>query len=263
MKLILTPRRHAVPLKPGERRATPEEKSAQIAEGRRKMTQTLMRRFPQAKILGIEGADRIIVDLPDSELDLPARIRESLDVVSGPVPGDGPPMPVWRADLPPTLETVEAMYGERLYRPTVVAIVRDDYGRILFVQAARNAEWGVVQGGIEERESPSVALFRELKEEISAGARRVRRRPPVFVGCIDIDAEPGAADHLRFTKGVRYFIYDVAYHGPERLVLKKDELSAYEWVPPILGDPRMLALLSGTRPAKQALIIGSLVRILA
>ena len=33
MKIVLTPRRHAVPLKPGERLPTPEENLARIAEG--------------------------------------------------------------------------------------------------------------------------------------------------------------------------------------------------------------------------------------
>lgn len=262
MKLILTPRRHAAPLAPGERPQTPEEASAEIAEGRRAMVAGLARLFPQVRILGIQGASELLVELPDSELDLPARIRAALDVESGPAPDGGPPMPVWRDGLPPTLETVEAMYREGLYRPTVVAIVRDEAGRVLLVQAARNGEWGVVQGGIEPGESPTVALFREIKEEIGAGARRVRSRPPAFVGCADIDAEPGTADHLRFTKGVRYFVYDVAYRGPERLRLQPAEISDHAWVEPRFDDARLLACLSASRPQKTRLIIAALLRIL-
>ena len=263
MKLILTPRRHAVALKPGERRKTPEEKSAEIAEGRRKMVLDLKKKFRDVIVLGIEGEQDILIEIPDGDPGLKDRIRAELDVETGPVPGDGPPMPVWRADLAPTLETVEGMYRDRLYRPTVVAIVRDDEGRILLVQAERNDEWGVVQGGIEAGESPPVALFREIKEEIGAAARRVRRRPPKFVGCADIDAEPGTADHLRFTKGVRYFVYDVAYHGPARLKLKKDELKDCAWVGPRFDDPQLLSRLSATRPAKQRLIFAALIRVLA
>lgn len=171
-------------------------------------------------------------------------------------------MPVWRDDLQPTLETVQAMYRARDYRPTVLAVVRDDAGRVLLVQSIRNFEWGFVQGGIEESESPGVALFREIKEEIGVGARRVRRRPPKFVGCADIDAEPGSADHLKFTKGFRYFVYDVAYHGPEQLRLQSTELSAHAWVEPRFDDARLLACLSGSRPQKSRLIIALLIKVL-
>ncbi len=262
MKLILTPRRHAVPLAPGEILPTPEEKSAAIAEGRRAMVAGLARLFPQVRILGIQGRGEILVELPDSELELPARIRAALDAESGPAPDGEPPMPAWRDGPPPTSETVEAMYRERLYRPTVVAIVRDQAGRVLLVQAARNGEWGVVQGGIEPGESPTAALFREIKEEIGVGARRVRSRPPAFVGCADIDAEPGTADHLRFTKGVRYFVYDVAYRGPERLRLQRSEISDHVWVEPRFDDARLLECLAASRPQKTRLIVAALVKIL-
>jgi len=262
VKIILTPRRHAVALKPGERHPTPEEKSAMIAEGRRAMAAGLMRMFPQATILGIQGKGEILVELPDDDPGLKDRIRAELDVETGPAPGEGPPMPVWREDLQPTLETVQAMYRALDYRPTVLAVVRDDAGRVLLVQSIRNFEWGFVQGGIEASESPSVALFREIKEEIGVGARRVRRRPPRFIGCADIDAESGAADHLKFTKGVRYFVYDVAYHGPERLSLQSTELSAHAWVEPRFDDARLLACLAGARPQKSRLIIAALIKVL-
>lgn len=262
MKIILTPRRHAVPLAPGERHKTPEEKSAEIAEGRRTMVAGLIRTFPEVRILGIQGAAEILVELPDGDADLLSRIRAELDLEGGPAPGEGPPMPVWRDDVLPTFETIQAMYRERLYRPTVVAIVRDEAGRLLLVQSMRNFEWGVVQGGVEERESPQVALFREIKEEIGVGARRVRRRPPRFIGCADIDAEAGSADHMKFTKGVRYFVYDVAYVGPERLSLQSTELAAHVWVEPRFDDARLLACLAASRPQKTRLIIAALIKIL-
>lgn len=258
MRLVLTPRRHAVPMRPDERPPTPEENLARVAEARRQMVLGLQRRFPQVRILGIEGKSEILVELPDSEPHLPHAIRAALDVESGPV-RDDPLMPVWR-DIPPVLESVESSYRDRQYRPTVVAIVRDAEGRILLVQAARDGEWGVVQGGIEEGEPPLVALGRELGEEVSIGPERfVATR---FIGCADIAAAPGSADRMRFVAGVRYFVFEVAYRGSGELVLQKEELSGYAWVGPRFDDPDFLEKLAGTRPAKCRLILASLVRIL-
>lgn len=260
MKIILTPHRDAVALKPGERLPTPEEQSASIAAGRRAMAQALMRRFPQVKVIGIEGKGEILVELPDDDPDLPARIRAELGVESGPAPGSRPDMPVWR-DIPPSAESVAEAYARRDYRPTVMAIIRDEAGRLLLVQAARNAEWGVVQGGIEEGESPLIALARELREEIDVGAEFYA--PSGSIGCAHIDAAPGTADHLTFTAGVRYFIFEVAYRGSGVLKLQKEELSDYAWVEPRFDDLRLLTMLAGTRVAKCRLILGALVRILA
>lgn len=263
MKIIITPRRHGVPLKPGERRPTPEENAAAIADGRRQMAADLVRKFPQAKVLGIEGADRILVDLPDSEPDLPSRIRAALDVETGPVPGQGPPEPVWRSDIQPTFEAVADAHRGKEYRPTVVAIVRDERGRVLLVQSRFNAaEWMLVQGGIEEGESPIPALTRELREEIGVGPRRTKSKPARFVGVADLDAEDGRTDKRGFTKGKRYFIYEVTYRGPEKLKLQDSELAGCEWVGPRLDDPRLLQLLSGVRHGKSLLLIGAIIRVL-
>ncbi|HJV33228.1 MAG TPA: NUDIX hydrolase, partial [Patescibacteria group bacterium] len=182
---------------------------------------------------------------------------------TGPVPGDGPPEPVWRSDIPPSFEAVAAAHRDKEYRPTVVAIVRDDQGRMLFVQSRFNPdEWMFVQGGVETGESLSAALTRELREEIGVGPRRTRSRPPRFIGTADLDAEEGRTDKRGFTKGKRYFIYEVAYRGPEKLKLQDAELSAFAWVPPVFADPLMLSLLKGVRAGKRSLMVGAIVRIL-
>ncbi|HTK59927.1 MAG TPA: NUDIX domain-containing protein [Candidatus Baltobacteraceae bacterium] len=264
MKLVLTPSRHGVPLKPGERRPTPEENSAAIARGRHEMAVQLMRRFPQAKILGIEGKGELLIEIPDGDPDLPARIRRELDVETGPDPAGDPLDPVWRSDLQPTAEAVAEAHRAKEYRPTVVVVVRDAQGRFLLVQSRFNPdEWMLVQGGIEEGESLFAALTRELREEIKAGPRRTRSQPPTFLGIADLDAEEGRTDKRGFTKGKRYFIYEVAYRGPETLKLQESELSAYAWVGPRLDDPELLKRLARVRPGKSKLLIGAIIRALS
>jgi 8-oxo-dGTP pyrophosphatase MutT (NUDIX family) len=263
MKLILTPRRHAVALQPGERRKTPEENAKEIAEGRRRLVAELKKRFRGVIVLGIEGEQEILIEIPDDDPGLKDRIRAELDCETGPAPGDGPPMPVWRDDIQPTFEAVAEAHRAKEYRPTVVAIVRDERGRILLVQSRFNAaEWMLIQGGIEEGESPIPALTRELREEVGVGPRRTRSKPPRFVAVADLDAEDGRTDKRGFTKGKRYFIYEVAYRGPEKLTLQDSELAGYEWVGPRLDDKRLLALLSGVRQGKSQLLMGAIIRVL-
>jgi len=264
VKIIITPRRHGVPLKSGEKLPTPEENSARIAEGRRKMVESIHRNFPTVKILGIVGKGEVLAEFPDDDLELPARMRATLEIETGTVPGQGPPEPLWRSDIQPTFEAVAEAHHGKEYRPTVVGIVRDEDGRILLVQSRFNPdEWMFVQGGIEERESPLVALSRELREEVGIGPRRIRSRPPRFIGVADLDAEDGRTDKRGFLKGKRYFIFEVTYRGPEKLKLQDAELSASAWVSSTLGDPQMMALLSGVRSGKRGLMIGALIRILA
>lgn len=86
--------------------------------------------------------------------------------------------------------------------------------------------------------------------------------PSGYVGTADLDAEEGRADKRGFAKGKRYFIYEVAYRGPEELRLQASELSDCAWVAPRFDDLRLLKMLSGIRPGKCRLIVGALVRIL-
>ncbi len=260
MKIVITPRRHAVPVKPGERPPTPEENSARIAAGRRAMVTGLLRRFPQARIVGIQGQSEILVDLPDSEPHLPSAIRAALDVETGPAPGEGPPSPERRA-IEPTAEAVAEAHAGLEYRPTVVAVIRDGHGRVLMVQSVHDRnEWMFIQGGIEPGESPLAALGREIGEEIGVGAERYA--PGAYVGTFDLDAEGSRTDKRGFTKGKRYFIYEVAWRGPEELRLQASELAGYEWIAPRFDDPRLLALLSGMRVGKGRLLIAALARVI-
>ncbi len=264
MKLIITPRRHAVPVKPGDPILTEEGQLAAIARGRHEMVMKLMKRFPQAKILGIEGSSEILVELPDDAHGLKDRIRAELDVETGPAERD-PQMPIWRTDIGPRSEVIAAAHADKEYRPTIVALVRDGTGRVLLVQSRFDPdEWMFVQGGIEEGEDPLTALAREIREELDVGADFFS--PTRYVGTADLDVEEGRADKRGFAKGKRYFIYEVAYRGLGELRVQASEIADYAWVEPRFDDAggpvSLLSLIARVRPGKQALLIGAVLNIL-
>ena len=52
------------------------------------------------------------------------------------------------------------------YRPNVGIIVANDDGRVLWAKRIGQDAWQFPQGGINPKEDPEAALYRELKEEI-------------------------------------------------------------------------------------------------
>jgi hypothetical protein len=90
MKKVLTPRRETTALPKGAKPPSAEEKSAEIARGRREMVARIKKRFPNVVVLGILGKGEILVELPDDP-DLLARLKRELGLESGPAPDE--PMP--------------------------------------------------------------------------------------------------------------------------------------------------------------------------
>ena len=261
MRFILTARRHGVALQPGETLPTERERQSAVARGRRALAKALVRRFPQAKIHGVAGTGELLVEIPDDDPGLKDRIRAELDCETGPDPDAPKTGPVWN-DIAPTPEAVAEAHAGKAYRPTVVAMVRDARGRLLLVQSRFNPdEWMLVQGGIEQGEKPPEALARELREEIGVEPDDITAIR--YVGTADLDAESGRVDKRGFTKGKRYFVYEVAYRGPDLLTLQAEELAGYAWVEARFDDPALLERLGKTREAKCMLIIGALIRLLA
>lgn len=56
------------------------------------------------------------------------------------------------------------------YRQSTSALIVDKIGRILIVQkkSYKNNEWEIPGGGIDENESPEIAINRELNEELGS-----------------------------------------------------------------------------------------------
>ena len=60
------------------------------------------------------------------------------------------------------------------YRPNVGIIVCNNVGQVLWARRVRKDGWQFPQGGIEHKESPREAAFRELYEEIGLYPHDVR-----------------------------------------------------------------------------------------
>ena len=52
------------------------------------------------------------------------------------------------------------------FRPNVGIILTNDVGQVLWARRINQDAWQFPQGGINDRESPEEALYRELNEEV-------------------------------------------------------------------------------------------------
>lgn len=258
---VISPRRHAVPAPKGVPRITSEERSIRAADARVILHRAIARDFPQVKILGLHGEDGLRIGVPEDDPGLLERLKAKLDLVSGPPPGPVPGEPVLR-DIEPTAAAVAEAHAAGDYRPTVVGLLRDREGNFLLLQSRHDASaWMFLQGGIEPGESPAAALVREAHEELGIDGSRISGLNPL--GVWDLDVEEGRVDTRGFTKGKRYFAYEVAYRGPKPLKLQAEELADHVWIKPIFGEPELLGRLRGMRKEKASLLLAILVRALA
>lgn len=60
------------------------------------------------------------------------------------------------------------------FRPNVGIILANDVGQVLWARRINQNAWQFPQGGIDPKESPEAALFRELNEEIGLQQQDVR-----------------------------------------------------------------------------------------
>lgn len=158
------------------------------------------------------------------------------------------------AGKPSWLHAVEQQIADehekREYRPVGVAIVRDQNNRILLVQSVKNThDWSFPQGGIEQGEDVVQALFREVNEEVGIEGHQLRLTH--YNGVEDLDAEPGRSDKRGFTKGKRYFFFELVYTGSRELRIQESELAGYSWVDP----QEFKAALATTRAEKRDMML--------
>ena len=68
---------------------------------------------------------------------------------------------------------VEVLIDSEGYRPNVGIIVANGDGRVLWAKRIGQEAWQFPQGGINEKEAPEDALYRELQEEIGLNQHEV------------------------------------------------------------------------------------------
>lgn len=66
------------------------------------------------------------------------------------------------------------MIDKKGYRPNVGIVIANKQGQVFWGKRARQNAWQFPQGGIQSKESPEEALFRELHEETGLNASDVR-----------------------------------------------------------------------------------------
>ncbi|HAC66567.1 MAG TPA: RNA pyrophosphohydrolase [Pseudomonas sp.] len=60
------------------------------------------------------------------------------------------------------------------FRPNVGIILANDAGQVLWARRINQDAWQFPQGGIDDRETPEEALYRELNEEVGLSPEDVR-----------------------------------------------------------------------------------------
>ena len=58
------------------------------------------------------------------------------------------------------------MSNNEIYRPNVAIVILSQRGDLLWCRRKNHDGWQFPQGGIDKRETPEIAMFRELEEEI-------------------------------------------------------------------------------------------------
>ncbi len=66
------------------------------------------------------------------------------------------------------------MIDKKGYRPNVGIVIANGSGQVFWGKRVKQNAWQFPQGGIQSKESPEEALYRELHEETGLEARDVR-----------------------------------------------------------------------------------------
>lgn len=68
--------------------------------------------------------------------------------------------------MPSYLQAIRAFIGHRkIIHPAARIIIENEQGEILFIRRRDNGQWGLIAGGLEEDESISECIIREVREE--------------------------------------------------------------------------------------------------
>ena len=124
----------------------------------------------------------------------------------------------------------EKIGTQRIFSPSVVAVIPDAEGRVLFVQGTGEDSWGLPAGAIELGETPAEAVMREVFEE--TGLRVVPTQVLAVFG--------GSAFRYTYPDGnqVEYTITVFSCKIQGGLLEPVDgEVQAFHWFDPIALPP--------------------------
>jgi 8-oxo-dGTP pyrophosphatase MutT (NUDIX family) len=123
-------------------------------------------------------------------------------------------------------------HEEKQYRPTVVAVIKEPRGNVLFVRSAKAEKpWGLPQGGVEQGECVVDALFRELSEEVGIPASRLVVQRFLYANRVRIPDR--RRDGFQVGKSYYYFQLECV-NGIPSLFLQEEEVFASLWANPRL-----------------------------
>lgn len=121
------------------------------------------------------------------------------------------------------------------YRPNVAAVILSSkYPFECKVFLARRTDvedaWQFPQGGIDKGETPKIALFRELKEEIGTNKVEIIDEYPEWIS-YDYPSEVIAQKNPKFDGQIqRYFLVRLVDEKGINLDTKEPEFNAYKFV---------------------------------
>lgn len=121
------------------------------------------------------------------------------------------------------------------YRPNVGVILCNDQGRVFWAQRRGRSGWQFPQGGIQRRETPEQALFRELYEEVGLEAQHVRvlgrTRNWLYYDIPQRFVHSSRAQVFRGQKQIWFMLRLLAGDEQVRLdVTTQPEFDAWRWV---------------------------------
>lgn len=147
---------------------------------------------------------------------------------------------------------IEQDHWIKLYRPTAVAVVENEEGRILLTQSVYGEDWGFPQGGVERGEDAVAGLMRELFEETGIVASGVH----CFCGTEQLDTlDRRTRDG--FTIGKHYYYFHIVCRGVPSVTIQAAEVRAYQWA----AIPAAADLIRKNESEKKAMMLEALIAI--
>lgn len=124
---------------------------------------------------------------------------------------------------------IAELHRERLYRPTIVALLCKGDPKdplVLLVKSKTKGYWGPVKGGIEPREAMKKAFYREIREEARIPRSQIYHVKHNVITPRQIDGEGNRG----FAKGKAYFFSGARCPDNIQVAPNLEDVDGAEWV---------------------------------